>query len=228
MIRLGTNYGGWVIPNNNSLNRESIVYSCGVGEDISFDIKLQSYYGCNLILIDPTQKAITHFDECKKFFKDKKFKFTGNIQSDYYENIKNDNPIMNNFKYLNIGVWSKKDELKFYKQSNPEYVSQSLINTMFTDNYDIVKVDSLKNIMENNNHVHIDLLKLDIEGAENEVLKQMLIDKIFPTYLCVEFDLLRNKKDYNNETDKIINMLIKVGYKIIINEQLNITFEYTK
>ena len=226
MIRLGTNYGGWVIPKNNSLNEESIIYSCGVGEDISFDIKLQSLYNCNIFLIDPTKKAIKHFDECKRYFKDKTYKFTGGIQPDYYDTIKNDNPILDKFTYLNIGVWSKKDELKFYKQDNDNYVSQSLINGMFTNNYDIVNVNSLKNIMDMNNHVEIDLLKLDIEGAENEVLKQMLRDKIFPKYLCIEFDLLINRKDHNNETQRIINMLINFGYKIIINENLNITFQY--
>lgn len=228
MIRLGTNYGGWIIPNNNSLNEESIVYSCGVGEDISFDIKLQNLYNCNIFLIDPTKKSIKHFNEFKKYCEDKNFKFTGGIQPDYYENIKNDNPSIDKFTYLDIGVWSKKDKLKFYKQSNSNYVSQSLINGMFTKNYDIVNVDSLKNIMEMNNHTHIDLLKLDIEGAEIEVLKQMLRDKIFPKYLCIEFDLLINRKDRNNETQRIVNMLIKTGYKIIVNDKLNVTFEYNK
>ena len=44
MLKLGTNYGGWSIPKNIKLNKDSIVYSGGVGEDISFDIKLQSKY----------------------------------------------------------------------------------------------------------------------------------------------------------------------------------------
>ena len=39
MLRLGTRYGGWIIPKNNTLNENSIVYSGGVGEDISFDLK---------------------------------------------------------------------------------------------------------------------------------------------------------------------------------------------
>lgn len=44
MIKLGTDYGGWHIPTKNIFNKESIIYSGGVGEDISFDIKLQSKY----------------------------------------------------------------------------------------------------------------------------------------------------------------------------------------
>ena len=41
MFKLGTNYGGWIIPKNNELNDKSIIYSIGVGEDISFDLLLQ-------------------------------------------------------------------------------------------------------------------------------------------------------------------------------------------
>lgn len=67
---------------------------------------------------------------------------------------------------------------------------------MFGSNYDIVNVDTIKNIMVENNHNKIDLLKLDIEGAENIVLEQMLKDNIYPKYLCIEFDLLLKKKRF--------------------------------
>jgi hypothetical protein len=41
---------------------------------------------------------------------------------------------------------------------------------MYSNNYEIVPVDSIKNIMGNLGHTHIDILKLDIEGAEYDVL----------------------------------------------------------
>lgn len=56
MERLGTEYGGWDIPTNIGFDENSIIYSGGVGEDISFDLKLQNKYNCYIILIDPTQK----------------------------------------------------------------------------------------------------------------------------------------------------------------------------
>ena len=106
-------------------------------------------------------------------------------------------------------------------------MSQSLIDGMFSNKYDIVNVDTIKNIMINNNHNTIDLLKLDIEGAENIVLEQMLNDRIYPKYLCVEFDLFIKGKDYDNSTQNIVNRLIKNDYKVLINDNLNITFEYS-
>lgn len=96
---------------------------------------------------------------------------------------------------------------------------------MFGSNYDIVEVNSIKNIMEENNHTHIDLLKLDIEGAEIETLNQMLDDKIYPTYVLVEFDLLLKNKDPNQDTNKLVNRMVNdKNYKILKNYNLNITF----
>ena len=44
--------------------------------------------------------------------------------------------------------------------------------------------------MKENNLKEIDLLKLDIEGAENHVLPDMVKKKIFPDQILVEFDEL--------------------------------------
>lgn len=225
MEKLGTDYGGWLIPKNISLNEDSIVYSGGAGEDISFDLKLQDKYNCWIIIIDPTKRAIKHYEEVKKFYNDNNFKFTGNIQKDYIQNIKNLNINFNKIIFLDMGLYNKKDLLKFYKQDNPNYVSQSLENNMFGNNYDVVKVDTIKNIMNQLNHNNIDLLKLDIEGSECDVLDKMLDDNILPKYLCIEFDLLLKNKDFNKKTEKIGVRLKSFGYKILKNDNLNITFE---
>lgn len=224
MEKLGTDYGGWLIPKNISLNENSILYLGGAGEDISFDLKLQDKYNCWIVIIDPTKKAIKHYEEVKLFYKDNNFKFTGNIQKDYIQNIKNLNINFNKIIFLDMGLYNKKDLLKFYKQDNPNYVSQSLENNMFGINYDIVKVDTIKNIMIELNHNNIDLLKLDIEGSECDVLDKMLDDNILPKYLCIEFDLLLKNKDFNKKTEKIGKRLESFGYKILKNDNFNITF----
>lgn len=226
MEKIGTEYGGWFIPNETNLDKNSVIYSAGVGEDISFDVKLQTKYGCNIILIDPTKRAIKHFDECKQYFiSNKTFKFTGNIQPDYYDSLINDTPDFEKINYVELGLWDKKDTLKFYKQINNHNVSKTLISGMFGNEFDIIKADTLKNIMQNFNHTNIDLLKLDIEGAEIKVLNNMLDDNIYPKYLCIEFDLFLKKKDKQNDTKKIINRLLRNNYNILINDNMNITFE---
>tara|TARA_Y100000591_G_scaffold126524_1_gene108418 strand:+ start:33450 stop:34136 length:687 start_codon:yes stop_codon:yes gene_type:complete len=225
METLGTNYGGWSIPINAKLDSNSIVYSGGVGEDISFDLKLQDKYKCKIFLIDPTKRAIKHYEEVKEMFKTKTIALSGNIQNDYLKNIIGLNPNFENFNYINKGLYREKTKLKFYKQTNPDYVSQSLVSNMFGNEYDEVEVDSIKNIMKEHNHTKIDLLKLDIEGSEIDVLNQMLDDEIYPTYLCIEFDLLLKNKDPNKLTEKIAKRLQSNNYKILENKNLNITFE---
>ena len=80
--------------------------------------------------------------------------------------------------------------------------------------------------MEREKHTHIDLLKLDIEGAEIETLNQMLDDKIYPTYVLIEFDLLLKNKDPNNTTKLLIQRMITIeGYKMLKNDNLNITLK---
>ena len=225
MELLGTIYGGWFVPKSMDLNENSIIYSGGVGEDISFDLLLSEKYNCNIFLIDPTKRAKKHYHEILDYYDSKKWKFSGDIQKDYSTWIKNLNPNLNKINYINIGLWYKKDKLKFYKQNNEKYISQSIIKNMFGDNYDEVNVDSIKNIMETHNHNKIDLLKLDIEGAEIKVLNKMLDDEIYPKYLCVEFDLFLKQKDANNETREVINRLLENGYELLLNNNWNITFE---
>lgn len=228
MNKLGTNYGGWYVPSDMKLNESSVVYSGGVGEDISFDLLLESKYKCKIYLIDPTSRAKKHYDEVKQYYKNNTVltntTFTGNIQNDYHLCIKSLTPNFDNFKYINMGLWKGKEELKFYKQTNDQYVSQSLVENMFGKDYDIVKVDSIKNIMKKEGNEKIDLLKLDIEGAEIEAVNQMLDDKIFPNYVLIEFDLLLKNKDPYDKTKQLIERMMRDNYIILKNDNLNITF----
>ena len=162
--KLGTEYGGWFIPKQCCLNENSIIYSIGVGEDISFDLLINNKYNSNIYLIDPTLKAKIHYEQVIDYYTNNNH-FTGNIQKDYYNNIKNLNINLDKFHYIDKGIWNCETELKFYKQSNPNYVSQSLIENMFGNEYDIIKTTTIGNLMKQYNHIHIDLLKMDIEGA---------------------------------------------------------------
>ena len=150
--------------------------------------------------------------------------FSGDIQRDYKGQIEKLNPNFKKIYYVNEGLWDKEGELKFYRQDNPQYVSQSLVDNIFGSTYDVVKVTTIATIMKNHNHTKIDLLKLDIEGAEVKVLNNMLDCNIYPKYLCIEFDLYLKRKDIDNKTQKLIDRLVQVGYKVLKNDNFNITF----
>lgn len=226
LIRLGTKYGGWIIPKDHGLTEDSIVYSAGVGEDISFDLLLGTLTKSKIYLIDPTTRAYTHFNECKTFFTENKNEsvFSGDIQKDYSKVIRGLHPNLSNFEYINCGLWEENTTLKFFKPTNPKYVSHSLIEGMQSANYDLVPVKTIQEVMKNFGHEKIDLLKLDIEGAEIKVIHKMLNDNILPRILCIEFDLYIKKMDKNNETIGLIRRLESLGYKCVANESMNLTF----
>jgi FkbM family methyltransferase len=224
MQRYGTVYGGWNLPTDIQLGANSIIYSAGVGEDISFDILIQEKFKLTIVLIDPTYRALKHYEEIQEFFKNNIPIFTGDIQKDYLTNITKSKPDFSRFIYINKGLWSHRDFLKFYKPENEKYVSHTLIKDMYSKNYEQVEVDSIKNIMTSLNHTHIDILKLDIEGSEIVVLEQMLKDKIFPRYICVEFDLRIKRVDYQDKTTEIIKALEDSNYNMIDNNQWNCLF----
>ena len=87
MERLGTIYGGWFVPKDIELNENSIVYSGGVGEDISFDLLVSDKYDSNIFLIDPTNRAKKHYHEIVNYYETKKWDITGNIQKDYFKMV---------------------------------------------------------------------------------------------------------------------------------------------
>lgn len=219
--RLGTDYGGWIIPKICDLNENSIVYCVGVGEDISFDLLLFDKYKSNIVLIDPTYRAKVYYEKVVKYFNDGQYsdEFNKTYLKDFHFK-----PNFKKFTFIDKGLWNTETQLKFYKQSNPNYVSQSFIENMYTDVYDVVYTTTLKKVMNELGHKHIDLIKMDIEGSEITVINDMLDNNIFPKYLLVEFDLKDKGKDNNGLTEKIIKKLETYGYHILDRDRANVSF----
>ena len=227
-MRIGTQYGGWWIPEENGLGPDSVVISAGVGEDISFDLGLQSRYGCSITLVDPTARAIDHVGAMRDWAAQGTWPTTGSLQPDYRGFVEGlqPRPDFSRITLEPVGLWDKTDTLRFYKQDNPAYVSQSFLEKMFTDEYTLAPVMRLSELLEAKGLAgrQIDLLKMDIEGAELRVLETMLDDGILPGILCVEFDAYIKGKDTRGDTRRILWRLEQAGYRMEHNDAMNITF----
>jgi FkbM family methyltransferase len=211
--RIGTTYGGWSIPVN-LLNSDSVCYLAGAGEDISFDVGIVNKFKCKVYILDPTPRAYSHFNLLIQNTQKGLNTLVNNEPGQLY-NLLPDNT--NKLNFLKIGLWSDNGEIKFFEPKNSSHVSHSALNLQNTQRYFVGKVKKISELMKELNHDHLDLLKIDIEGAEYEVIKSIIRDKIQIKVICVEFDEANHRLDnkYLLRINNSLKALFRVGYRII-------------
>ncbi len=156
----GSKYGGFNVYDK-ILSKNDKILSFGVGEDITFDEELIQYKKCIVFAFDPTPKSI-------KFISNKK-------------EIKN-------FKFFNVGISNKSGKCRFNLPINDNYVSGSLIfNKNHHDkNHITVKMKSFNDILHQNKLNNISLVKLDIEGEEYNIYKDIINHYPKIPQICLE------------------------------------------
>ncbi len=156
----GSEYGGWNVVTD-LLAPDSVVYSCGVGEDVSFDLALIKNHHVTVHAFDPTPRSIRWVKHQRLPAK---------------------------FVMHDCGVADFDGIAPMYLPANPKYVSGSLLGRPSPNNSMIeVPVRRLSTIMSELGHDRIDLLKMDVEGAEYAVLDDMEAADILPSQILVEF-----------------------------------------
>ena len=183
---MGNPGADWTVAVN-ELNQNSVVYSFGIGTDISFDLALIEKYNLTIYAFDPTEKSIQWLKE----------------QS-----------LPQNFRYFQLGLADFNGKATLFPPDNTKHISHTLLSSQYLnkDSYEI-EVRTLKTIMESNNHHHIDLLKMDVEGVEYGVLENILASGVVVRQLLVEFHH-RFKNVGLDKTKKAIENLRKSGYQI--------------
>lgn len=160
----GTEYGGFYLPKDLSI-QNFIIYSFGIGEDLSFSEAMIDRGG-TVYAFDPTPKSIKYVKEHKLF-----------------ENT--------NFHFLPYGLSDKNGKEKFNLPIRSEWVSGSVISHQYVNDKNVIEVEmrTIRTIMKELNHSHIDILKLDIEGSEFKVMNNIWdpsLDTINLDYICLE------------------------------------------
>ena len=181
--RHGSDYGGWNIIKD-SVDSNSIIYSFGIGTDISFDISLINKYDVEVYAFDPTPEVKVWLEEQKLPIK---------------------------FRYHELALADINGFLKFYFPENPNYISHSLVKR--NDKYIEVPCEKLSSIMNRLGHKKIDVLKIDIEGSEFNVLKNILQENINIKQILVEFHHFFD--DFSGkDTENMVSEMNNRGYKI--------------
>lgn len=162
-VLIGTTYGGYRIypPQENV---QVIVFSFGIGENMSFDESVMNEYDAKAYAFDPTPRAIQYVNS--KHFVNTSFEFFP------YGLEAFDGPVT-----FNLPIQEDKEP------SGSIFERERLKKGTQIE----VEMKRLKTIMEDLNIPHIDILKMDIEGSEFAVIDDILECNISFTQLCVEF-----------------------------------------
>ena len=221
IIFLGTKYGGWSLVDEDNLKNSTII-SAGLGEDASFDIEFATKYNSKIIIVDPTPRAIKHYNEIiNSLGNSSKTEYVEGgkqpISAYNLENLKKENLIL-----LQKALWNKNEKLRFFSPSNPQHVSHSIINyqNQYRENTNFIEVDSITidNLLDQLNlkKEDINLIKLDIEGAEIEFLVDCFSKGFRPRQILVEFDELNfpSRRSFKRVT-YINQILINNNYQLI-------------
>jgi FkbM family methyltransferase len=191
--KVGTAYGGWVVPTR-LMDATWRCYCGGVGEDASFDLGIIERFGCSVFAFDPTPRAIAFAD-----------------------GIAAGEP---RFRFMPVGLWSSDTTLRFYRPRNPEHVSHSVVNLQGTSEWFEAPCRSVPSLMTELGHPTIDLLKVDIEGAEHAVIPSVLDAGIRPRVVCFEVDQPVGPLRFL----RTIRHVLGAGYDLVAVDGWNFTF----
>lgn len=184
--RFGSDYGGWEVAVD-GLDAHSIVYSFGIGEDATFDLELIRRFGLTVHGFDPTPRSLDWVERQQ-------------LPAEF---------IMHDY-----GLADRDGPVSFFPPAKPEHVSHSVLSPRSTRAPAItVSMHRLGSILSELGHDHLDLLKLDIEGAEYAVIEDLERSAIRPSQILVEFHHRFSGVGFG-KTRTAVATLRRLGYRL--------------
>jgi FkbM family methyltransferase len=186
-LLLGNLDADWCICPD-GLGPRSVLYSFGVGEEISFDLAMIERFGLTVHAFDPTPRSVEWLQRQR---------------------------LPGRFLFHPYGLAKVNGELKLYTPENPRHVSYSVVpEPGWTSNPIAMPVHRLDTVAEMLGHRKLDILKMDIEGAEYEVIEDLARSKVEVSQLLVEFHHIHKKRVTKQATAKAIRQLNELGYRV--------------
>lgn len=187
-IALGNRYAEWAICPD-GVNRESIVYSFGVGEDISWDLRMIEKFGMKVHAFDPSPRSISWLSGQE---------------------------LPERFVFHPYGLAAEDGAITFAEPTDPGAHSLRITgdwedpDRLHTHRLPVHKLDTITSMLGN---VHIDILKMDIEGAEYVVIDDIVNASESISQLLIEFHH-RFSNIGVDATRKAIGKLNRAGFRI--------------
>jgi FkbM family methyltransferase len=186
LVKFGSDYGGYCLDLS-AIDSSAVVYSLGIGEDISFDLSLIERFGVNVEAFDPTPKV-------------RKWLASQTLPPEFH--------------FHPEGIARHDGEEAFYLPPREDWVSHSIIPARQYANQSVrLPVLRLSTAMKRLGHSHLDILKMDIEGAEYAVIEDIVSSEIPINQLLVEFHH-RLSSLGTKKTGQALALLDQYGMKI--------------
>ncbi len=200
----GTEYGGYAVPTTLANGQAALCF--GAGEDISFEISLAEEFGMHVHIFDPTPRAAVY---CERVIESERGRLTSG-----------------SLNFHEYGVWSESGKQKFYVPQEKEHVSHSILNIQNTAQFFEAECLTPTDLLDYLSVEDVALVKLNIEGAEYEVIKSMFECQLLPTIICIAFDELHTQVDdgANQRLKGLVAKFIDAGYSPIDARDSKVTF----
>ena len=191
---------GWVVDES-LLNRESVIYSVGVGSNIDFDVELINSLGATVHAFDPTPRSI-------EWVKSQK--------------------LPKHFIFHPFGLSAESGHMDFFPPSKASSTHFSPIDR-YGDTNNVVRapVKDIDTIASELNHKEVDLLKMDIEGAEYEVIEALPKNRVAINQILIEFHHMYKGVPISKTVDAI-STLSNLGFELFNISQRTYEFSFRK
>ena len=200
IVSLGHGEGRWFV-HAPSLRPGDLCYSFGVGYDISFDRDLIARFGAVVHAFDPTPRSLAWIS-------------------------KQSLPATFHFHPFGLGA---RDELREFSLPTTHDVSFSTLTGLERTDVATCQVHRLSTIREMLKHESIALLKLDIEGAEYEVVPQLISEAPHIRQVLIEFHhRLLPSSTALQETTRVVDGLRSAGFRLIHRSPRGIEYVFLR
>lgn len=221
--------GAWAIPENllDFINEEWAVLSVGAANEMSFDIGICGISDASVYIVDPTPMSAIHWSIIHPVLSKQKAKISPKDlykqrrheqKKDYYSNVEKSSINSSKLRFIPEGLSvNNQTNQKFYKMIKKDSDSDTyytLAPNLYTDSYIEVPVRRLSDFaMIYGRSGAFEIVKLDIEGFEIEVLKQVVQEgRMKPLIILVDHDGARLGRF--KETLSVMRDLREYGYII--------------
>jgi FkbM family methyltransferase len=184
LIELGTEWGGWVVPDD-LIDASWTCYCIGAGSDVSFDLALIDRFGATVRSADPLGV----------FRRQAEARAGGDPR----------------FRFFEAALASRDGPLEMYGAEDPQSGSLSEANLYGTRRRVTKSGRTLPSLMAEAGDERADLLKLDIEGSEYSVLRELDLRSLGVRVLCVELHASESVR----EARALIERIRGQGYRLV-------------